>query len=102
MATRYNVVIGVRSPNPLSFGLLKEGLPSKNFHIKAKSSPAGPTAGYLTEDPKYSKTPISFSQQHNHYIDAAKKRGSSRRPDHKSHQEKRVNKKQTVNFIRWG
>lgn len=76
VAKKYNVVIGVRCPNQLVFSLLKEGTPSKNFHMKAKSSPSGPTAGYITEDPRYSKVDTSSYQQHHHYIDLAKKKGS--------------------------
>lgn len=76
VAKKYNVVLGVRSPNPLSFTLLKEGAPSKNFHMKAKSSPTGPTAGYITESPMYSKTPVSLWGQHTQYIDSAKRKGA--------------------------
>ncbi|ELI7922717.1 hypothetical protein RSE70_001968 [Yersinia enterocolitica] len=76
VANRYKVVIGVRSPNPLSFTLLKDGFPSKNFHVKAKSSPTGPTAGFITEEPKYSKTPLYLRQQHINYINEAKSKGA--------------------------
>ncbi|PHM74258.1 anthrax toxin-like adenylyl cyclase domain-containing protein [Xenorhabdus kozodoii] len=68
VANRYKVVIGVRKPNPLSLPLLEEGAPSKNFHMKAKSSSTGPTAGYITADPKYSKIGRSINEQ-NQYRD---------------------------------
>lgn len=76
VAKKYSTIIGVRSPNPLSFSLLKDGFPSKNFHVKAKSSPTGPTAGFITEDPKYSKTPINLSSKHINYIHDAKSKGA--------------------------
>lgn len=59
VSLRYNVVLGIRAPNPLGETLLREGYPSKNFHMKAKSSPTGPTAGLIAEKPIYSKVPIS-------------------------------------------
>lgn len=75
-AVRYKVIIGVRSPNPLSFSLLREGFPSKNFHVKAKSSTAGPTAGFITEEPKYSKISPHLSGKHIYYINEAKGKGA--------------------------
>lgn len=54
-ANKYNVIVGVRKPNPLGETLLKEGFPTKNFHVKAKSSPAGPTSGFIAADPALSK-----------------------------------------------
>ena len=76
VANRYKIVIGVRSPNPLSFALLNDGFPSKNFHVKAKSSPAGPTAGFITEDIKYSKSPLHLEQKHRNYINESKVKGA--------------------------
>ncbi len=54
-ANKYKVIIGLRAPNKLGQLHLKEGHPSKNFHIKAKSSATGPTAGFITEKALYSK-----------------------------------------------
>ncbi len=55
VAKKYNVIIGIRAPNPLSRDLLEQGYPSKNFHMKAKSSISGPTAGFIPERSEYSK-----------------------------------------------
>lgn len=49
------IVLAIRAPNEHSVGLLKEGYASKNFHIKAKSSTGGPTAGFVVTDPMLSK-----------------------------------------------
>lgn len=75
-ANKYNVIIGVRAPNPLGETLLKEGFPSKNFHMKAKSSPTGPTAGFIAEDPIYSKVSPSAYKKQRASIDKAKALGS--------------------------
>lgn len=55
VADRYGVVLAFRSPNPLGASLLGEGVASKNFHVKAKSSGTGPTAGFIPLNPAYSK-----------------------------------------------
>ena len=74
VARRYNVVLGIRMPNPLGRTLLNEGYPSKNFHMKAKSSQTGPTAGFITEDPIYSKiSPSSYPKQSDYIASAVKK-----------------------------
>ncbi|WP_329911746.1 anthrax toxin-like adenylyl cyclase domain-containing protein [Serratia quinivorans] len=74
-ASKYNVIIGIRRPNPLGVTLLKEGYPTKNFHVKAKSSPTGPTAGFISADP--------FLSKQNHlkqakYLDEAYKKGAKK------------------------
>ncbi|CNK97105.1 toxin protein [Yersinia enterocolitica] len=76
VANKYQVVLGLRNPNPLSFTLLRDGAPSKNFHLKAKSSNAGPTAGYIPEEAKYSKINPSRYPVHNNEILQAKKKGA--------------------------
>ncbi|MGV3344971.1 anthrax toxin-like adenylyl cyclase domain-containing protein [Enterobacteriaceae bacterium LUAb1] len=76
VANKYNVIIGVREPNPASITLLREGNPSKNFHMKAKSSITGPTAGFITEEARYSKCQPVYYQQHNDYIKKAKQEGA--------------------------
>lgn len=50
VSSKYKVVLGIRAPNSLGETLLREGYPSKNFHMKAKSSPTGPTAGFIAEN----------------------------------------------------
>lgn len=75
-AKKYNVVIGVRAPNPLGETLLKEGMPSKNFHMKAKSSSTGPTAGFISEDAIYSKVSPSAYKKQRASIEKAKSLGS--------------------------
>ncbi|WP_163835625.1 anthrax toxin-like adenylyl cyclase domain-containing protein [Spartinivicinus ruber] len=55
IVNQYNTVLAIRSPNKHSIGLLLEGYASKNFHIKAKSSAGGPTAGFIVTNPKLSK-----------------------------------------------
>lgn len=73
---RYNVVIGIRAPNPLGKTLLREGYPSKNFHMKAKSSPTGPTAGFIAEKSIYSKVPTSSYSKQNNYLTSAVQKGA--------------------------
>lgn len=74
-ANKYNVIIGVRRPNPLGETLLKEGYPTKNFHVKAKSSPVGPTAGFIAADPLFSK---QNPKKQSMYLDEAFKKGAKK------------------------
>lgn len=76
VAKKYNVVIGIRAPNPLGEMLLNENYPSKNFHMKAKSSATGPTAGFIAESPIYSKVPVSSYQKQSNYIKTAISKGA--------------------------
>ncbi|MGN7915247.1 anthrax toxin-like adenylyl cyclase domain-containing protein [Enterobacter sp. 22466] len=80
VASKYHVVLGLRYPNPLSFSLLKAGAPSKNFHIKAKSSCSGPTAGFIPEEAKYSKVACSLYRKHEEEITIAKRKGAKAVP----------------------
>lgn len=80
VATKYQVVLGLRNPNPLSFSLLQAGAPSKNFHLKAKSSSSGPTAGYIPEKAKYSKINPSRYRVHDNDILQAKLKGAKAIP----------------------
>lgn len=82
VAKKYNVVIGIRAPNPLGESLLREGYPSKNFHMKAKSSATGPTAGFIAEKPEYSKVAAEGEAQDKQQeaIDAARKKGAKAVP----------------------
>lgn len=78
VSLKYNVVLGIRAPNPLGETLLREGYPSKNFHMKAKSSPTGPTAGFIAEKPIYSKVPISsYSKQSNYIASSVQKQAKA-------------------------
>ena len=76
VANKYKVVLGVRAPNALGETLLREGFPSKNFHVKAKSSPTGPTAGFIAADPRYSKLPASKLEVQAKYVAEALKNGA--------------------------
>ena len=75
-AKKYGVIIGVRFPNPLGATLLKEGYPSKNFHLKAKSSSTGPTAGFIAENPRYSKISPDNYEKQSKAIEEAMKKGA--------------------------
>lgn len=76
VSAKYNVVIGIRAPNPLGETLLREGHPSKNLHMKAKSSPTGPTAGFIAQKAIYSKVSISDYNKHNIHIASAVQMGA--------------------------
>lgn len=76
VSRRYNVVLGIRAPNPLGEALLREGYPSKNFHMKVKSSPTGPTAGFIAENPIYSKVPIYAYSKQSDYLTSSVKKGA--------------------------
>lgn len=82
VAKKYNVVIGIRAPNPLGESLLREGYPSKNFHMKAKSSATGPTAGFIAENPEYSKVAAEEKAQNKQKgaIDVARSKGAKAVP----------------------
>lgn len=55
VAERLNEVIIFRSTGPWSKRWLEDGYPSKNFHVKGKSSDWGPHAGLVPHDGVYSK-----------------------------------------------
>lgn len=75
-ADKYGVVIGIRYPSEVGQAHLREGHPTKNFHVKAKSSATGPTAGFIAEDPQYSKVePDQWAKQQN-YINEALSKGA--------------------------
>lgn len=54
-AKNYNVIFGFRPVNPVATTLIKEGLPTKGYHIKGKSSDWGPQAGFICCDQSLSK-----------------------------------------------
>lgn len=55
VANRHNEVIIFRSAGPWSKRWLEQGYPSKNFHVKGKSSDWGPHAGLVPYDGTWSK-----------------------------------------------
>jgi hypothetical protein len=55
VATRLNEVIIFRSTGPWSLRWLEKNYPTKNFHVKGKSSDWGPMAGFVPYLGKYSK-----------------------------------------------
>lgn len=79
-ADKYGVVIGVRFPSEVGQLHLKEGHPTKNFHVKAKSSTTGPTAGFIAENPKYSKVAPAQWERQGKYINEAMSKGAQSVP----------------------
>ncbi len=75
-ADKYGVVIGVRLPSEVGQIHLKEGHPTKNFHVKAKSSAMGPTAGFIAENPKFSKMRPELWDKQQKYIEEALSKGA--------------------------
>ncbi|MCU6502550.1 CyaA/EF/ExoY family adenylyl cyclase toxin [Rugamonas sp. A1-17] len=55
VANTLDEVIIFRSTGPWSRRWLEDGFPSKNFHVKGKSSDWGPQAGFVPYDGTYSK-----------------------------------------------
>lgn len=55
VANRLNEVIIFRSTGPWAKRWIEEGYPTKNFHVKGKSSDWGPQAGLVPYDGIYSK-----------------------------------------------
>lgn len=55
VARKVNCVIMFRAVNPTTAELLNSQHPTKNFHIKAKSSENGPMAGFIPVDQSLSK-----------------------------------------------
>ncbi|WP_082041646.1 anthrax toxin-like adenylyl cyclase domain-containing protein [Vibrio jasicida] len=75
-ADKYGVVIGLRAPSVIGQKHLELGHPSKNFHVKAKSSNAGPTSGFITEKALYSKVSESNWDKHDKNIKDAISKGA--------------------------
>lgn len=57
VAQQLGEVIVFRSTGPWAKRWLQRGHPSKNFHVKGKSSDWGPQAGFIPYDARYSKRP---------------------------------------------
>lgn len=55
VACRFKMVIASRELNPLCTDLVLEGYAAKGFHIKAKTCDWGPMAGFVPEDPRFTK-----------------------------------------------
>ncbi|MDO9139473.1 MAG: anthrax toxin-like adenylyl cyclase domain-containing protein, partial [Methylobacter sp.] len=55
VANKLGVVIVFRSTGPWAKRWLERGYPSKNFHVKGKSSDWGPQAGFVPFDGFFSK-----------------------------------------------
>ncbi|MGL6176157.1 MAG: anthrax toxin-like adenylyl cyclase domain-containing protein, partial [Vibrionaceae bacterium] len=75
-ADKYHVVIGLRTPNKFGEVHLREGFPTKNFHVKAKSSQVGPTAGFITEKAIFSKVGPNRAAEHQREIYKAVQKGA--------------------------
>lgn len=75
-ADKYHVVIGLRTPNKFGEVHLREGFPTKNFHVKAKSSQVGPTAGFITEKAIFSKVGQNHAAEHQREIQKAVQKGA--------------------------
>lgn len=54
-AKNNNIIFGFRPVSPIATTLIKEGLPTKGYHIKGKSSDWGPQAGFICCDQSLSK-----------------------------------------------
>ena len=55
VAARNKMVISSRELNPLCTDLVLENYAAKGFHIKAKTCDWGPMAGFVLEDPRFTK-----------------------------------------------
>jgi insecticidal toxin complex protein TccC len=80
VADDMNLVIGLREPNPLGASLLRDGYASKSFHIKAKSSVFGPTAGFVAAHPAFGKLGWAGQDGQREYIDSAIEQGAGKVP----------------------
>lgn len=57
VAARLGEIIVFRSTGPWAKRWIEKGHPTKNFHVKGKSSDWGPQAGFIPYDAMYSKRP---------------------------------------------
>jgi hypothetical protein len=55
VACKNKMIISSRELNPLCTDLVLEGYAAKGFHIKAKTCDWGPMAGFVPEDPRFTK-----------------------------------------------
>jgi insecticidal toxin complex protein TccC len=94
-----SLVIGLREPNPLGASLLREGYASKGFHIKAKSSVFGPTAGFVAADPAFGKMGKEGKDEQRRYINSAIELGAGKVPLKLSNA--RVKELTNLNLMTW-
>ncbi|AJP59918.1 hypothetical protein UC34_18915 [Pandoraea vervacti] len=69
-------MIGLRRPNALGQSLLRDDFPTKNFHVKAKSSDRGPTAGFVPIEPRYAKVDVRQWEKQARSVASALKAGA--------------------------
>lgn len=62
VADRHNEVIIFRSTGPWSKRWIEKGYPTKNFHVKGKSSDWGPQAGLVPYDGYFSKVGHKYGE----------------------------------------
>ncbi|OLF53088.1 adenylate cyclase [Pseudomonas chlororaphis] len=55
VAKQHNCIMGIRPVETVATGLIEEGHPTKDFHIKGKSANWGPQAGMICVDQAFSK-----------------------------------------------
>ncbi|AZE56925.1 Adenylate cyclase ExoY [Pseudomonas synxantha] len=55
IAQKHNCIIGIRPVETVATGLIEDGHPTKDFHIKGKSANWGPQAGMICVDQAFSK-----------------------------------------------
>lgn len=55
LAKAHNCIIGIRPVETVATGLIEEGHPTKDFHIKGKSANWGPQAGMICVNQAFSK-----------------------------------------------
>ncbi|WP_248752697.1 CyaA/EF/ExoY family adenylyl cyclase toxin [Pseudomonas sp. MWU15-20650] len=55
IAAQTNTIIGIRPVESVATGLIEDGHPTKDFHIKGKSADWGPQAGLICTDQAFSK-----------------------------------------------
>lgn len=55
VAQQHNCIIGMRPVETVATGLIEDGHPTKDFHIKGKSANWGPQAGMICVDQAFSK-----------------------------------------------
>src|SRR5215468_7376459 len=63
VALRNKMVISSRELNPLCTDLVLENYAAKGFHIKAKTCDWGPMAGFVLEDPRFTKASQDAKKQ---------------------------------------
>ncbi len=81
-ANQYKAVISLRYPSEIGQYHLAHNFPTKNFHVKAKSSISGPMAGFIAAKAKYSKAAASAEglKQQTKTLDDAKQKGAGEIP----------------------